>query len=65
MLSTAKKKSYEVCVVCPGYLEINIGDKASVNDYILGVVDGLIVSEIKYTLNKNYEQTKVLLRKEI
>lgn len=65
MLSTGAKNSYEICIFCPGSMNLNIGDKATVNDSILGVIENLVVSEIKYTLNKNGEQTKVLLRKEI
>ena len=65
MLSSAKRNSYEISLISPGYLDIDLGDKAFVDDYILGFIDNLIVSEIKYVLNKNYNQTKVLLRKEI
>lgn len=65
MLSSAKRNSYEISLISPGYLDIDLGDKAFVNDYILGFIDDLVVSEIKYVLNKNYNHTKVLLRKEI
>ena len=65
MLSKAAKNSYQLCLICPGSLNVNIGDKATVFDSVFGNFSNLIVSEIKYTLNKNVEKTKVLLREEI
>ena len=64
LISKSIKNSYSICLNCPGNLNIHIGDKASLYDPILLNIDNLVVSEIKYTLNKRGENTKVILKKE-
>ena len=64
LISKSIKNSYSICLNCPGNLDIHIGDKASLYDPILLNIDNLVVSEIKYTLNKKGENTKVILKKE-
>ena len=65
MLANSDKKSYEICVFCPEFLSVNIGDNATVCDNILGNIPNLVVSELKYVLGKSGEYTRVVLRKNV
>ncbi|MDQ5983847.1 MAG: hypothetical protein RUMPE_00876 [Eubacteriales bacterium SKADARSKE-1] len=63
MLQTAQNNAYEICVVCPGEVSLNIGDKATINDTLFGAIKNLVVSKIKYTLDSMSERTEVFLQR--
>lgn len=59
MISNSKKDAYEFILQCPGVVDINLGDKIKINDYVLGEFRDIFVKEIIYTLNSNFEMTQI------
>ena len=64
MIQDAKNKFNEINITCPGDVFAQIGNRAQVNDSILGQVDNLTVYEIEYNLAQNGEFTTFTLREE-
>lgn len=59
----ARKKAYDVKLVCPGAVPAQLLMAAKVRDSALGTWEGLYVSEIDYTLDSGGEFTRFTLRR--
>lgn len=65
MIKNSNSEQLELMLECPYRLMCEVGSSASVSDEILGRIDGLYVSRLRYILSNNEEKTVVKLRKEV
>lgn len=63
LIDTSKEKSYEVGLVCCEAINVNIGDKAYICDTVLGEIQDMYVSNVRYVLNQSNETTEITLYK--
>lgn len=63
LLDKSKKNAYEIGLICSRAVSANIGDKAYICDTILGEIQDLYISNIKYILNQRSETTEITLYK--
>ncbi len=64
MISSAKRKAFEVAVVCPGGIQGALKMPAVIHDSILGTVEKLSIAGWTYTLSSKGEYCQYILRKE-
>lgn len=65
IIKNSNRNAYEVVFECPYRLNCEAGNRASIDDEILGKADGLYIHKLKYIANNRGEKTTVTLRKEI
>jgi hypothetical protein len=63
LVSASARSAFRVVLTCPGEVTTEILTEASVQDTVLGTMDGLYVSEISYCLDANGEKSTVILRR--
>ena len=63
LIDNSKERSYEVGIVCCGAINVSIGDRAYICDTVLGEIQDMYVSNVKYVLNKSNEITEITLYK--
>lgn len=63
MIQQGRNNSYAVTLVCPGRVVSVLGFPAAAEDPVLGRLDGLYVSRIRYVLRAAGETTTIVLRK--
>lgn len=63
LIQSARRKAYSVTVLCPGEVPAKLRIAAAVQDKTLGLLDGLYIAEINYTLDKDGEFTRFTLRR--
>lgn len=65
IISTSNSNAFEIELVCPYMLMCEVGNKATINDEVIGSYDGLYVHKIRYTADSKSEKTVITLKKEI
>ncbi len=65
MLQNGRKRAYSVKLRCLGCLLGTEGSQAVVSDALLGDIEGLYVSSLRYQLTANGEYTDVILKRRI
>lgn len=65
IISTSNGNAFEIELVCPYMLMCEVGNKATINDEVIGSYDGLYVHKIRYTADSKSEKTVITLKKEI
>lgn len=67
ILNMSNKNAHEIVISCPGNINLNIGDLATIKDSLFQKLKGdFLIYKTQYTLNKNKEETLVtLIKKEV
>ena len=64
ILSNSNRESYELTLECSGCRAGLTGCSATVQDSVLGALDGLTVTKVKYTAGSRGERSVITLKKE-
>lgn len=64
LISYAKKESEVLVLKCPNALPIKIGQRAAVKDKVLGKLENLIVSQIRFCVNENGHTSEITMCRE-
>lgn len=64
LIKNANYESFELKITYPGGIPIELFDKVTVDDEIIGTISNLIAVSISYTLDKTGEKCKITFRKE-
>lgn len=63
IINKSNKEAYEIKIICPGLVRVNLFDDAQVDDKVLGYINDLYVSAINYSLNSNLEKCEITLKR--
>lgn len=64
-LKSARRKSRELVLICPGRIQSDLGMRATVSDKQFGAFTNFSVAKISYTLNDQGEKTAITLRTDL
>lgn len=63
IINKSNLDSYEIKIICPGFINLSLYDCAQIKDKILGYIDKLYVSAINYSINSSLEKCEITLKK--
>lgn len=64
MMKAAHRKFQEIILVCPGAVSAELGAPATAEDHLFGLLDGMSIAKLSYTLNNAGEFTRITLRRD-
>ncbi len=65
IIEESNKDSFELKLICPGDIFLELFDSATVDDSIVGYIPGLYVASIGYSLDGDLEKCDISLRKKV
>ncbi len=64
MIDSSNRASYSLHLYCGGCLTALLGNRAEVEDAALGLIDGLVIEKVRYTVGRDGERSEITLKKE-